>query len=696
MAFGPQYSRLPLSRQSSTNALLSRCLRNSRINYVQYTTHSTSLELVCIPPKSGRHHAALAGGTEARRRLARYTTSVCAGARNVLIVIADPDTTGYIEAPETPAPVFAVRAFKHAIFGTPQTVQPKPRRHSTTDNARARPQVSKPERPLMMRPKSAGDARGLGKDDDAPIPSPVASPTKGILMTPGTAATKRKTVTFGEHVTDNEDKRPSKSGIPDDCPGKFPSPWTKASVDAETPEAPLDKGRGRSKLTEALEQVRDESAKRNARSHKRTKSRDEDAIAAAESEAPVTESALYWKTQYDVYRDNSQREIKKLITKQKAAKSFAREKDYQCTELADELRQERKKVEKLEKRSMELEAQLEAMREELKMHREREGKASEVIARSEPARDQARRVSPPTEPLVLGHGHPTQPVAPTVTDTTVEPPQVKTLAEDLRPPPDEADKPKEPIEAAKPRTRARPTHARTKTNDDIWDQSIKSSSPVMSRDNKVPPAGRAVTSGTGATPLMSLSVNTLPTANLTRRDSAQPSPPGDRFAKEPLVRQEVIRSRVEEPRKEEPVLSPGLPLPSPEPRAASQSPTRHNAIVNEATDDLSIPVPASSPFQPSPVMSPPDVASRMSNIDRLAQAPSKSADNPTATTTVAQPDAKTVPTENVKPTAAWNAINAPNVAKRVTSITDKSGKEVGLDRIEAAKARMAARGRVLS
>lgn len=46
----------------------------------------------------------------------------------------------------------------------------------------------------------------------------------GILMTPGTAATRRKTVSFGAHVVDNEGKKsivPGRSGLPNNCPGNF-------------------------------------------------------------------------------------------------------------------------------------------------------------------------------------------------------------------------------------------------------------------------------------------------------------------------------------------------------------------------------------------------------------------------------------------------------------------------------------------
>ena len=53
---------------------------------------------------------------------------------------------------------------------------------------------------------------------------------------------------------------------------------------------------------------------------------------------PTTECGRYWKTQFDVYRENTQREVKKLVLKQKAAKDFARDRDMRCAEAEDQLK----------------------------------------------------------------------------------------------------------------------------------------------------------------------------------------------------------------------------------------------------------------------------------------------------------------------------------------------------------------------
>ncbi|KAK5135962.1 hypothetical protein LTR08_004420 [Meristemomyces frigidus] len=608
---------------------------------------------------------------------------------------SDPDATGYVEPPETPAPVFAVRAFKHAIFGTPQTIaQPKPRRHSNSENQKPRPTGVRSERPALMRPKSSGDVHGFSQEKEPPCPEPMNSPTKGILMTPGTAAGRRKTVTFGEHVSNNEEKRITKSGLPDDCPGKFPSPWVKPSVAEVKDEEPTEKGRGRNKLTEALEQVREESAKRK-RSDRRTNFANEDEPSTTHVE-PKSDSGKYWKAQYDVYRENTQREVKKLIAKQKMAKSFAKDKDFQCTDLADQLRQEKRKVERLETKAAGLETRLKEMQTQLSSQK------SELThgARSDYKQDPGRISGEYGAVQVLQHLATSQ--APRKVEAAPNPTMLRN-EEQHRPVPEQPTAEAEPHHA---KTKARPVNVRTKTSDDIWNMSL-GSSPVHSRPAErqfsPPKPGRAVTSGTIATPLKSLSVNTLGPGTLPRRDSAQPSPPNDRFAKEALVRQEVLPSaNVDEGCRISPTLAENLPQPAPEPQAirrheTPRSPSPRKSSAAAATDESSIQVPLSSPFEPNPVLSPLAGHTKRSYFDRAEEAGAKTNDSPEAKENITPPMAgKPAQAETVKPMAAWAAINAPAATKRVASLTDKTGKEVGIDRIAAARIRLAERRRNMS
>lgn len=230
----------------------------------------------------------------------------------------------FLDAPETPAQQFAMNAFKHAIFGTPAAHDAN--KGSKKDNKNAKPDLKSAKAINLPQP-----------DQDEPPLSPSKQPG-GVLRTPGTASKGRKTVSFGSHVVDNEGKRGNtgKSGIPNDCPGKFPSPWTPGT------ELKLDPGsdkRPRTKLTEALLDAR---TTKQPTPGQKPKARDDSDI-TIDLGAPRSESGRYWKEQYESYAEKSEREMKKVIAKQQLAKKFAMKKDGEVTELATKLEQERRK-----------------------------------------------------------------------------------------------------------------------------------------------------------------------------------------------------------------------------------------------------------------------------------------------------------------------------------------------------------------
>lgn len=601
-----------------------------------------------------------------------------------LIAFIDVDSTACMEPPETPAPVFAVRAFKHAIFGTPQTVQPKPRRHSNNERDRQRPNVPRPARPQLARPKSAGDAATLAlKQTDTPEPMP--SPTKGILMTPGTAAAKRKTVTFGEHVVDNEVKKSlenSRTGLPNDCPGKFPSPWVQPSEKPEQADAtPNDRKRGRSKLTEELHKAREESAKRRGEVDSKLKDSNDQDNDDANYEEPASESGKYWKHEYDIYRANTTREVKKLVTKQKAAKSFAREKDMQCTELADQLRQEKKKVDRLERKTAELEAQLKALQAQMATDRR-----PSLTAADQPA---ASRLTAPRAAPVRTQSADAQAAAgkkaPDASAEVVQPEVVKTERSQSDSMQDQASR--------ATRTRHRPGNLPT----DIWTQNLASSSPATSHHPNAPAqtmrGGRAVTSGTNLTPLKSLSINANNKDRGAGRDAPQRSPTLESSVVSRATRLTAPTS--DKPRDETrgdsldlsmipPPFSPEVPLEkeTTTSREASKPPSRplpQPPSSKRSDDPLSplVPSAVSSPFVPDAQAQP---ASPETAKSRPSHARAQSKENVSPSRTAAVPkDTLQVPRQ--KEVSAGGS-------KR-----DKEGREVSAERIAAAKARLAARGR---
>ncbi|CAK1366233.1 unnamed protein product [Cercospora beticola] len=579
---------------------------------------------------------------------------------------ADPDTTGSLDPPETPAPVFAVRAFKHAIFGTPATEKPKaPRRHSNTDNARS----GQASRPRMVRPRSTNDATTLARPDEAIASEPLPSPTKGILMTPGTAGGKRKTVTFPDHIIDNEYKRPTKTGLPEDCPGKFPSPWTKGSADAEHIEDSTQRSGGRSKLTEALEQAREDGSRRKVRLGRAEKPQEDLTADLAE---PVSDSGRYWKREYDIYREKSTAEVKKLVAKQKLAKSYAKDKDDECLDLRDELEQERQMVDKLQRRTEDLEARLKQYQELLKQSKEAEASAKDELDRIKRGFSATGYRRPVESAPNLGLTSRTETERKPWQSSRPNAASVDTTTNGDRPASDKPD----PIPSEQPdprRPRRRPRDAQNKPQDDIWAPSSTVDRPQPERGN------RAVTSGTGVTPLQALSINTVPKDTVSLAMSMGLKPPTSPIRPE---------KRQDSPLQQDDGTAAEAHPPPPLPK-----------------DDISIVIP-SSPFDPDATMTkqqPPSPTVERSVRKELRRT-TAALDTKENVSPTGRPKSKDGPGLKEKPSAAWSAMNAPvltstvmtsNAANFAANAAEKE-KDKRQRALEKARERLASRGRIVS
>lgn len=254
-----------------------------------------------------------------------------------------------IEAPETPAPVFAVRAFKNALFGTPQPA-------AVTDKRRPLPKKDgKPSISLSTKD---------GEEKARPELNLSSSPVKpqGILVTPGTATLRRKQVTFGEHVVDNEGKKPiTRSGIPSNCPGKFPSSFTPKTIDSKSQESADTESSIKAANLQPLRSnpISEVTSMSAYPSQNKTKDMEPKQITMprAKDDAdltltvldPKSESGKYWKQQYISYSANSEEEVKKLIAKAKVAKDYAKKKDEEAMEVRQKLETERRKRQAREK-----------------------------------------------------------------------------------------------------------------------------------------------------------------------------------------------------------------------------------------------------------------------------------------------------------------------------------------------------------
>lgn len=78
-----------------------------------------------------------------------------------------------------------------------------------------------------------------------------------------------------------------------------------------------------------------------------------------------SESGLDWRREYEQYALKTKHEMKKLVTKQRLAKSYARQKENEVIQLVGMLRDDRRKAQKLQARTSELEAQMQEYRDAL-------------------------------------------------------------------------------------------------------------------------------------------------------------------------------------------------------------------------------------------------------------------------------------------------------------------------------------------
>lgn len=306
------------------------------------------------------------------------------------------------EPPETPAPIFAVRALKSAIFGSPK---------SDDDE-------------VHTMPTQASKIPTLRRDFTAPAPAP--SPTKSILLTPGTVVARRKTVTFGE-TRRNLDK-----GIEDLMtaptprpPGGFPSPW---STKKESPSK-QSSARRTNKFTQSLLDARSDRTSSTislsprqdspptTKISKETRSTQEvKAIGAGDSlprsqkleplkkdngvsgaaatlsepihivrdetlnlDEPRSKSGQYWKKEFDEYQSRSSREIKSLLKYRHVAKSkdaevtkltdrlsLTKDDNQELRQLKEKLREAERKVSRLEEENASLKGTLSRVKKEMK------------------------------------------------------------------------------------------------------------------------------------------------------------------------------------------------------------------------------------------------------------------------------------------------------------------------------------------
>ncbi|KAL5604074.1 hypothetical protein BROUX41_002063 [Berkeleyomyces rouxiae] len=236
------------------------------------------------------------------------------------------DTTQIDQGADTPAPVFAARAFKSAIFGTPTP--------AGNDDTTL---------------QSTLDYTGRSQDTTMSINNRTPTKPTGILLTPGTGTSRRKKVSFNQEVL----QKNASTG----------------SLRKETLT-----GRKRTPLLEALENSKSKSKKAPIPRSSTISVPDSDSTDEWEDEEtgddkhsqrditldmaePRSDSGKYWKREHDKYRTEALATMEKLLKHKELSKSYAKAKDDENMELSTKLDQEKSKVEDLERKLADLTAQ---------------------------------------------------------------------------------------------------------------------------------------------------------------------------------------------------------------------------------------------------------------------------------------------------------------------------------------------------
>lgn len=228
----------------------------------------------------------------------------------------DTGDTATIEMPDTPAPVFAARAFKSALFGTPV----RDAQRASRDKARA------------AKPTAFTTDQG----SDTPLKP------QGILLTPGTGASRRKRVSFNHDLATTKTISPNNEGVAVSKRTRLSDVLDKArrksttNVSRQTENFTAKDGSDESDWEE--EELYDENGELNGQD------------LTVDLNEPHSQSGKYWKEQFEKYHLEARAEMEKLLKYKKHLKSYAEEKDLEAIQLAQRLKEEQEKVVAMEKK----------------------------------------------------------------------------------------------------------------------------------------------------------------------------------------------------------------------------------------------------------------------------------------------------------------------------------------------------------
>ncbi|MCJ1393823.1 hypothetical protein MMC18_006699 [Xylographa bjoerkii] len=286
----------------------------------------------------------------------------------LLTTATDNDRSFAEEPPETPAPLFAVRAFKSALFGTPALEKDK------EDDELQLPIVQHVSTEIIDLPHSPARSPAVSDNNIVAQQSKMdllLSPAKGILLTPGTGATRRKTVSFGALADFN--KGLTKSGPNQEGKGSTDLTAVSSSESGLTSQGNRRRETG---LRRTLFDVQGKTSEFKLReggllpedqtitdpTYKADdlagKALTDSSDITVDLKHPLSRSGQHWKNEYQRDHENSKKEMRKLIHHAQAAKSYAIKRDAEALNLSEKLKQALARSAEMETRVSQLASQL--------------------------------------------------------------------------------------------------------------------------------------------------------------------------------------------------------------------------------------------------------------------------------------------------------------------------------------------------
>ncbi|MCJ1247867.1 hypothetical protein MMC30_005082 [Trapelia coarctata] len=265
------------------------------------------------------------------------------------------------EPPETPAHLFAVKAFKSAFFGTPARGKDDDidkLQVQEDDKAGNHAEVEVDSKPSTVNLASSQSVRKL---PIRPTLDVLPSPAKGILLTPGTGATRRKTVSFGT-LADPAEEPVKNEG------GQAEEPTITRNLSTINSSRGLQKTRRReASLRRTLFEVRGNSEPKVTSNPVQSplpvepqltvagqcveeRDAEDNGDVTTDLKHPLSRSGQHWMNEYQRDHAKSKREMRELIRYSQTAKSYARKRDAEALDLAEKLRKAELRVAEMETR----------------------------------------------------------------------------------------------------------------------------------------------------------------------------------------------------------------------------------------------------------------------------------------------------------------------------------------------------------